>query len=120
MDRTVRITLDKERHLKYTWGALRWLKDEHGLTVGSLDRMTDDWTLLVPWLVAGLRDEDKDITAELVEANLDVDVDVFNEVVLKVLDAMRLAERSDVPESKEENPTPTQAGDNSIGSGLAA
>jgi len=122
MDRTISITLDKKRKLKYTWGALRWLKDQHGLTVGSLDRMTDDWTLLIPWLVAGLRDEDKDVTADLVEANLGVDPEVFNDVVTKILRALSLAEESDVPETKPENPTnpQTTTGVNSIGSDLAA
>ena len=120
MDRSVSITLDKERRLKYTWDALRWLKDKHNLTVGSLDEMTDDWTLVVPWVTAGLRDEDKDITMELVGAHIGVDPDAFNDIVMKILLALGLAEKSDVPESKEEDPTPTQAGANSIGSGLVA
>ena len=119
MDRTVSITLDKERRLKYTWAALRWLKDTHGLTVGSLDQLTDDWTLVIPWLVAGLRDEDKNVTAEIVEANLEVDPAAFNVVVEKIIDALKLAEKSDVPESKDGNPT-SQDGDSSIGSDSAA
>ena len=120
MDRTVTITLDKERHLKYTWAALRWLKDNHHLTVGSLDDITDDWTLIIPWLVAGLRDEDKDVQAEMVEANLELDVDVFNETVLKILEAMKLAQENDAPKSSESKEGDPTTGDSSIGSGLAA
>ena len=65
--RTVAIQLDKPRTLKYTWDAIRWLKETHAILVGSVDTLAMDWTLLAPWIVAGLRHEDTDMTTEEVE-----------------------------------------------------
>ncbi len=118
--RSVKIKLGKKtRNLKYTWGALRYLKDTHGLVVGSIDQMADDWTLFGPWLVAGLRHEDPDITLEDLDDVLPISTEAATMVVEKVIQALGVAEQSDVPQ----DPTvtlQTTTGANSIKSPSAA
>ena len=115
MQRKVKIKLDKVRHLKYTWGALRFLKDEYGLTVGSLENLTNDWTMLGPWVLAGLRWEDEDLTLEKVEENLPLTPETFNEIVGKIVDGLGLAQESDVPVDPQMTTPTTMTGVNSIG-----
>ena len=118
MKRSVTITLDKKRTLKYTWGSLRYLKDTHNLLVGSLDDMAEDWTLVHPWLVAGLIHEDPDLTVETLEDKA-LNPDDIVPLIAKIIDAMGLAEKNDAPK----NPTvslQTTTGVSSIKSPTAA
>ena len=121
--RSIKIKLDKPRTLKYTWDAIRWLKDTQGILVGSVDRLAVDWTLLAPWIVAGLRHEDTDITMEDVEKHIPLEPKGYDNMAMKVLLAMGAAEANDVPKEKGENPTDslqTTTGVNSIKSPTAA
>ena len=87
MNRKVKITLDKKRTLYYTWGSLRYLKDEHDLLVGSLDQIAEDWTLVNPWLVAGLRWEDPELTVDVLD-DRPLDADDIVPIIAKVINAM--------------------------------
>ncbi len=113
MQRSVKIKLDKQRTLKYTWGSLRYLKDEHKLLVGSLDTIAEDWTLFAPWLVAGLRHEDPDLTVDDFD-DLPTDPDQVTMIVEKIVEAMGLAEKNEVPKDKDPTGSPqTTTGVNS-------
>ena len=118
MNRSVSITLDKKRTLKYTWGSIRYLKDEHNLLVGSLDDIATDWSLFGPWLVAGLRHEDPDLTVQDLD-DREMDPEEVVPMIAKIVKAMGLAEKNDAPK----NPTvklQTTTGVNSIESPTAA
>jgi len=123
MQRSIDIELDKPRTLKYTWDAIRWLKDSQGILVGSVDTLAVDWTLLAPWIVAGLRHEDKKITVQDVEKHIPLEPEGYDKMAMKVLVALGAAEANDVPKEKDENPTDslqTTTGVNSIKSPTAA
>jgi len=113
--RAVPLTLDKPRTLKYTYGALRWLKDNHGLVVGSLDQMAEDWTLYSPWLCAGLRHEDDTLTVERMDELIPMDPEGLNTLLEKIGEAIGLGFASDVPEGEGDG-NPPSTGSNSIGS----
>ena len=86
-----------------------------------MDRLAVDWTLLAPWLVAGLRHEDEDLTIEDVEKHIPLEPGGYDTLAMKVLLAMGAAEANDVP--KEKDPTDslqTTTGVNSIKSPTAA
>ncbi len=103
--RTVPITLNKKKYrLKYTWGALRWLKDTHNLLVGSLDLLPEDWTLFSPWLLAGLRHEHEDLTVKDIDDMVDITLESVLEVHGKINEAMGLSQANDVPKEEPANP----------------
>ena len=87
---SVTISLDKERHLRYTWGSVRRLKREEGIVFTELedDQLTDlDVIASVLW--AGLVWEDETLTVNAV-ADM-VPLNRTGEVSDKIAEAISLS-----------------------------
>ena len=73
---TVAISLDKERHLRYTWGSVRRLKRECGISFTDLDEDVEmdagGFELMISLLWAGLVWEDRELTADDVADMVDL------------------------------------------------
>lgn len=98
---TVAITLDRERHLRYTWGSINRFKKTTGLSFGEFeddDPRLADFSVMAAMLWAGLIWEDDTLTVEQV-ADM-VDIGRSGEVIDLISQAMS---QSSTP------PDPTQA-----------
>ena len=72
---TVAIILDKERHLRYTWGSINRFKQATGLAFGEFeenDERLADFSVMAAMLWAGLVWEDDTLTIERVADMVDI------------------------------------------------
>jgi len=70
---TVAISLDKERQLRYTWGTIRRLKNEHKLVFTDLsDEQLGDFDVIAKLLWAGLVWEEESLTVDAVADMVDM------------------------------------------------
>ena len=102
---TTPITLDRDRQLRYTWGAMNEFKEKTGLVFGEFgenDEHLSDFQVMATLLWAGLVWEDETLTVEQV-ANM-VDVSRTAEVLDIVVAAMGQS-------SKPQDPTAATASD---------
>lgn len=80
----VPVTLDRERHLRYTFGTRRRMIEEFGGEEAMKAKMSGDG--LIKILTFGLRGEDPDITESVVEEMVDMqNVGVVVDAMIKAL-----------------------------------
>lgn len=83
----VKITLDKERNLRYTLNSLAELEDVLGVPLSELENVHMGMKQVRAFLWAGLIHEDKDLTLEKVGDM--VDMDNMNEINEKITEAFK-------------------------------